>query len=135
MTSADSRDALKATALAVLADAVLWVVWFAGLLFFVPRLEQVFRSLNVKLPPATVWLVGLARWLAAHVVLVPLLLLLILGIDGAVGYLLRRNPSTKRLAWLWWGVMIALPVLAVIASWMALGFFPLGGVYERLSLD
>jgi type II secretory pathway component PulF len=125
MTAANARDALRATALAVLADTVLWIVWFAGMLFYVPRLMRHFQDLRVQLPTGTQLVLAASRWLVHYPYLIPFFLLAGIALDGGVGYLLRTRAPARRLAWLWWGVMIALPVLAILACWMALGF-PVG---------
>lgn len=121
VTMTSARDALKATILAVVADAVLWVVWFAGMLVYVPQMERRFRDLNLALPPFTLSVLAVARWLQHYPYMIPFLIVAGAGLDGAVGFLLRLNPNLRRLAWLWWGVMLALPVVAILASWMALG--------------
>jgi hypothetical protein len=54
--------------------------------------------------------------------MIPFLIVGGVALDGCVGFLLRLNPDLRRGAWLWWALMLALPLVAIMASWMALGF-------------
>jgi type II secretory pathway component PulF len=124
VTAASARYALKVTILAVAVDAVLWIVWFAAMLIYVPQRMQRFRDLNLELPYFTRSVLAVGRWVENYPYMIPFIMIMGVALDGGFGFLLRCNPKLRLLAWLWWAVMLALPVVAILSTWMALGFPP-----------
>jgi type II secretory pathway component PulF len=118
------REALKATVLTVAVDTALWIVWFVCMLVYVPPMMRRFRDLDVHLPPFTQQVLAVAQWLNHYPYMIPSIMVLGIALDGGFGLLLRSNPQLRLLAWLWWGVMLALPLVAILGTWMALGFPP-----------
>jgi type II secretory pathway component PulF len=104
----------------VLLDAALWGIWLVGTVVAVPYVEGVLRSFSLKLPPFTVGVLTAGRWLDAYWYLCLPGLLLWLAMDGAVGFALRSREGTRRLANLWSVVMFALPLLAILCSFLSL---------------
>src|SRR5262249_9468345 len=102
MTPVNSQDALRGTALAAIADTTLWIVWFAGMLFYVPRLMRHYNDLRIQLPAGTQYVLTLSRWLVEYPYVIPCLLLAGVALDAGVAFLLRRNASSRRPAWIWW---------------------------------
>ena len=119
-----ARQALMATIFAVAVDAALWVVWFACMLVYVPPMIRRFRDLNVALPQFTRLVVAVGIWLGHYPYMIPFIMVLGVLVDGGFGFLLRSNPRLRLLAGLWWAVMLALPLVAILGTWMALGFPP-----------
>jgi hypothetical protein len=110
----------RTTARFVLLDAALWGIWLVGMLAAVSYVEGVFRSFSLKVPPFTSGLLTVGRWLNAYWYLCLPVLLLWLAVDGAVGFALRSREGTRRLASLWSVLMFALPLLAILCSFLSL---------------
>jgi type II secretory pathway component PulF len=112
--------------------AVLWITWLFGMLFYAPRTEKLLKDFNMKVPAFTQWVLAASRWLGAYwyILLAPLLFLL--AVAGAVDYVLRREPRTRRLCWLWFGLMLALPLALILCSLLGL-WLPVLKLQEGLS--
>lgn len=114
------RAAARATVLNVALHAALWLAWAGCMNLSARHVEQVFRDFNLKLPPFTALLLALAHGLRTSWYLALPLLLAWLSLDAAVGYRLRLGPGARRHARLWSGVMLAVPLVAVVCAFFSL---------------
>lgn len=103
---------LPRLALVVAARAAIWVAWLLGVFMWVPRVENVFQRLNVRLPSGAALVVALTHGL------VPLGLLVVLvfiALDGSVSLRLRRRGGRT----LWSGLMTIAPIAAIFLTSLA----------------
>src|SRR5437016_5930072 len=105
-------DVISALA-AVIGHGALWAVFFAGLLFLVPRAERTIRDFNMSVPALTVGVLNASRWAVDYYYLAPLVILPLLVLDGAVYLTLRRTLPSP--VWsICWSVLMFLIALAAI---------------------
>lgn len=113
---------LPRLALVVTARAVLWIAWLLGLLLWVPRVENVFQRLHVRLPSSAAFVVSLTHGLVPAALLV---VLFFIALDATVSYRLRPRA-------LWSGFMTIAPIAAIILTAVAVST-PMLRVLEALS--
>jgi hypothetical protein len=101
---------------AIAAAAVGWAYLFLVLVLLVPRYEDTFRAQAVRLPAPTVWALAAGRWAEAYWYVLPLLGLLVI----LLSWLLRQRARGRRLRWLWFLVVLGIPVLLHLGLWWAL---------------
>jgi type II secretory pathway component PulF len=109
----------------VVARAVLWIAWLLGLFLWVPRVESVFRSFNVKLPSSSELVFTLTHGV------IPIGFILALGfivLDGSVMYRLRRAGTRT----VWSSLLTLAPIAAIIFTAGAL-IIPMLYILEGLS--
>ncbi len=102
------------------ATVVLWAVLVAVLVLIVPRYEDAFRARSVSLPAPTEWALAAGRWAELYWYVLPLFGLLVLPVVILLSWLLRHRVRGSLLGWLWFGVLLATPVLLQLAIWRAL---------------
>ena len=112
-------------ALVVAARAALWIAWLLGILMWVPRVENVFQRLQVRLPSSTAFVVALTHGLIPAALLV---VLFFIALDGTVSYRLRRMPPRT----LWSGFMTIAPLAAIILTAIAVNW-PMLRVLEAIT--
>lgn len=101
---------------AVVGVAVLAAAWVL-LFYLTPKLAVLVQSLNLAVPSATHWLMGLSIWVDAHL---PWLALGLLGLAAATALAWRRLAALReRLDALW----LRLPVIGEAAEKSALARF------------
>ena len=104
------------TLVVILGGALFW------LSFVIPKVAEVFKNINLKLPPSTMALVGASDWVRNYWWLIGLMLFAL----PSVFFLLRRNEKfryqTDRLAW-------HLPIFGRIVSGSQTAFY-----FQYLSL-
>ena len=110
---------------AVAIHTLLWIVWLLGLLLWVPRVERLFRNLNIKAPSMTELVLTL---LHGAVPLGLLLALVFILLDGTVYYRLRRSDTRA----VWSDLMTAVPIVAIIVTSVAI-HLPMVQLLEALS--
>src|SRR5262245_3432653 len=110
---------LAVAAVLAAAHAVAWVALLGFLCFSVPAYERVFTDFRLRLPGDTAAVIGASRWLNKYLLFLAPALLVLAAADGAVLFLLRRSPGTRLLAWLWFALLLLLPVAALVFSWLA----------------
>jgi type II secretory pathway component PulF len=116
----DTPHAARTTVRFVLLDAAVWGVWLVGMLVAVSYVEHTFRNFGLKVPAFTGAVLAVGRWLSAYWYLCLPGLLAWLAVDGMVGFALRSREGTRRLGRLWSVLMFALPLLAVLCSFLSL---------------
>jgi hypothetical protein len=112
------------TIIATVIHAVLALVLFLSLLFWIPRHEKMFKEFNMTLPTITNLLMAVSRWMGefCYVVIFPVGLLF--AGDAWILSLLRRSPRSRRLGldWCWFIIVTLLLLLAggttAIAIWV-----------------
>jgi type II secretory pathway component PulF len=111
--------------LIVAAHAFLWGIWLWGLLAFAPRYESMYRKMNLRLPIFSEFVLSLTHgFIPAGLLLV----FLIVALDSAVYYRLRRSVTEK----LWSGLMTFVPVTAILMTCAAV-CLPALKIVEALS--
>jgi hypothetical protein len=106
------RPALVHTAVQVAIHAFLWIVVLAVIILLVPGFQERFADLKFKVPWVTVLILDISNWfLEFWFFSAPLIVILLLAVDGPISFYLRLRFPSK--CWLWSGVMILLP-LAVL---------------------
>jgi hypothetical protein len=134
MTEPSRAEALRFAVQNVALHAVLWLVWAAGMvaaLRYLGYLGHTFGGFNLKVPAPTEALLAAARWLDPFwLPLVPVFGVW-LAVDGGIGYLLRRRPGMRRASLIWSGLMLAVPALAILFSFLSL-WLPLMRVQQSL---
>jgi hypothetical protein len=119
------------TIIATVIHAVLALVLFLGLLFWIPRHEKIFKDYNMQLPLTTVMLMAISNLVRRlwYVVIFPVGLLF--AGDVWILSLLRR---TGRWLWSWlWFIGVALLLLVAIATVMIAIWLPYIKLNEGLS--
>jgi hypothetical protein len=124
-----ARTAARATALNVLLHAALWLAWAGCLSWSARYVEQSYRDFSPRLPPFTAFLLALAHGLRTWWYVALPLLLGWLALAAAVSYRLRLTEGGRPRARLWSGVMLALPLLAIVCAFFSL-WLPLLRVRE-----
>jgi type II secretory pathway component PulF len=89
---------------------------FLVLVLLVPRYEDTFRNQSVKLPAPTALAVAVGRWAEAYWYVLPLFGLLVM----LLSWLLRQRARGWQLSWLWFLVVLGIPVLLHLGLWWAL---------------
>ncbi len=105
---------LSALALVVTARAVLWFAWLVGLLLGMPRVENIFQRLGLRIPSSTNFVLSLTHGLVPAGLL---LILVLIALDGSVSYRLRQNGVRP----LWSSLMTIAPIAAIILTAIAVG--------------
>jgi hypothetical protein len=120
MTGPSRAEAGRFAVLHTALHGALWLFWAAGMVAARRYLEHTFHDVAFKVPASTELLLAAERWL--EWLWLPLLAVLgfWLALDGGVSYLLRRRPEGRRAARVWSGIMLALPALAVVYSFLSL---------------
>ena len=95
------------TAIVVLLHTLLVGGCLIATMIIVPRFEKTFRDFNLRLSDATLFVLGVARWLNNYwYVLVPFFFVGLV-LDGAIVYLLHRSRRTRRWSYVWaFGVVL-----------------------------
>ena len=132
MSQPPAPHAARTTLRFVLLDAALWVVWLVGMFVAVSYVEGPFRTYSLKVPAFTEAVLAVGRWLHAYWYLCVPGLLLWLAVDGAVGFALRSREGTRKLGDFWAVGMFALPLLAILCSFLSL-WLPLLRLQEGLA--
>jgi len=101
------------------------------MVFCVPRFERLFVDFKFKVPEATIIVLDASAWLVEFwFFFAPLIITLLLLVDGPVYYLMRlRCP---RRSWLWAGLMNVLPLGVLLITFVGL-LLPYLKVIEGLS--
>lgn len=112
---------------AMIYPAFVFVTIFGAALFWVyyviPNLAELFTQMHLKLPAMTLWILAASRWLAKHLYLTVIVLLLILV--GA-WLLLRLHARTRRIVY---SLAHRLPIARVIVTASGMAF-----ITEHLAL-
>jgi hypothetical protein len=127
-----SAGLLSATILSVFFHALMWLPFLLCLLLVVPKFKKIFEDFQMKLPLATETLITLSDIALGLWFFLPLPLMLLLALDGAIVYALRRRSSTAILAWLWSALWLMAAMAAMGVVVVAL-FQPLLLLMEGLS--
>jgi type II secretory pathway component PulF len=129
----DSVRTFRIKFLGVIVRAVLWVVWllvfFWFAIWFVPPYERTFRDFGMRLPWATEMVLTLGRGVIPYGVL---LVLAFITADGIGSFLLHQSAPRRVVRVLWSGLMIAVPVFAIIVTAVAV-WLPSTKFQEMLS--
>jgi hypothetical protein len=126
------RSAVRATVFLVLLDAAVWTLWLVGMVVAVAYMERTFRDYALKVPAFTETVLAAGRWLDSYWYACVPVLLAWLALDGGVGFALRSRERTRRVGQVWSVVMFAVPLLAVLCSFLSL-WLPLLRLWEGLS--
>lgn len=115
-------SAVSFTVIALGVHAIFWLPLFLVLLLVVPRFERTFAEFKMQLPFLTEAVLATSRWLNNYWYVLLLAFPFLLALDGAIVFLLRREPRTRALGMLWLLLWLVLPVLAVpvlvVALWL-----------------
>jgi type II secretory pathway component PulF len=110
-------SAVVSAAVMVLVHGLVGVAVCLFFLFIVPGYKRTYQDFQMKPPMFTEWVVALSDAIGENLfVLLPLALVLLL-VDGAVLYLLRRKRQTRPLSWAWFAVLLLLPLSAWLVGW------------------
>ena len=120
MTLSSASSAARATLICVLLDAALWIIWVVGMVEAFSFMSRSFRDMAVKVPAFTEQVLALAHWLVLYWYLCPPVLFFWLAVDAVGGYMLRSREGMGNLARFWTVLMFALPLLAVLCSFLSL---------------
>jgi hypothetical protein len=120
MTQPSASAAARVTLLCVLLDAAVWIIWVVGMLAAFWYVDRTFRHAVVKVPAFTEGVLALAHWLDVYRYLCPPALFFWLAVDAVVGFVLRSREGLQNLARFWTVLMFAMPLLAVLCSFLSL---------------
>jgi type II secretory pathway component PulF len=122
MDAPTSRPSGVITLLMLLAHAVVAVALLYTLVVVVPSYDRTFRDFGLKLSALTETVIGLSRGATSIWFLLPIVIVLVLMVDAAVLYLLRRSDGTRWVSWCWvlvWLVLaLASGVIMLLAVWL-----------------
>jgi type IV pilus assembly protein PilC len=131
MTTRPSRPPVADLVIGVAIPALLWAVLLVGLVLVVPRFKRIFMDFGLALPAATQAVIAVSDWAAAYWYVLILSVPFLLAPDVAVVYWLARRPG-RALSCLWFVLMIALPLLAMVLVFVAI-YLPEAKLLEDLS--
>jgi hypothetical protein len=115
-----------------LVHGAAWVALVLVLLLVVPRYDKMFKDFGLKLPLLTEMVVAASRWVVRYwYVLVPAGVVL-LALDAAVLHGLRLAPATRILSWLWFLLILAGTLVALLVVWLAVAH-PMAKLHEGLT--
>jgi hypothetical protein len=120
MNHETTKRSVTVTVLLLAAAAVLWATVLGTLVLAVPRYERAFRDKNVILPDVTLGALAAGRWAASYWYVVPLFGLLMLPVVVLLTWLLRHRAPGPWPGWIWFGVLLGVPVLLQLVIWWAL---------------
>lgn len=132
MSGSSEENAFPRAVLFALLAGALWLVWAALVLFYVPRMEHVFRDFNMKLPWLTERLMAASRWFGAYWYVLAPFFAACLAVDGVVTFLLFGRPGTRPLARLWTALMLLLPLAVLLVTGLAM-YLPTAKALQGLS--
>ena len=118
----DVRVHRSASGVAVLmcVAVALWAAVAAVLVTAVPRYERVFRDEGRRLPDPTEWTIAAGHWAGKYWYVMMMFALLVLpGVVVLSVALWRRAPKSLP-TWIWFGLLIGVPLLLQLAIWSAL---------------
>jgi hypothetical protein len=118
MTQPSRSQALRFAAANVVLHAVLWLAWSAGMVASLRYLRHTFGGYAVKVPASTEMLLAAARWLEQPWYVLPVFAGWLV-LDGTVSFLLRRWYGV-RTSLVWSGLMLALPAVTTVYSFLSL---------------
>lgn len=102
----------------VLAHALGWLALLFVLQVVVPGYDRQFRNFHLKVPSTTENVITLSRWVIEYNLLAVLGIGGLLVLDAGVLLLLRVPLGARKLSWLWFVLMLLLPLLAIVlAMW------------------
>jgi hypothetical protein len=131
MTTRPSRPPATDLVIGVAIPAFLWACFFVGLVLVVPRFKRIFMDFGMALPAITEAVLAVSDWAASYWYVLILSVPFLLVPAVAVVYGLARLPA-RLLSWLWFVLMIALPLLAMVLVFVAI-YLPLVKLQEGLA--
>ena len=115
-----SESAALTAAVMASIHGIVWSAYFFFLGIIVPVHEKIFREFDMKLPWLTVWVLDISNWVVSYFYLLPFHVAVLLAVDGAVLYFLRRGSKAKILSWLWFVLIMALSIAVFALSVLAM---------------
>jgi type II secretory pathway component PulF len=100
----------------VTVHASLWIALFLLMVVVVPGYTSRFKNFDMQVPALTESVLGLSNWFVDYCWLLPFAFFPLLALDGMLVFRWGQKPSTRKLSYLWSGLMIALPVLACVVT-------------------
>jgi type II secretory pathway component PulF len=120
MNRQTTNPSVAANVLLLAVAALLWATVLAVLALAVPRYERAFRDKNAQLPDVTLGVLAAGRWSDNYWYVVPLFGLLMLPFIVLLTWLLRHRTAERWPGWLWFGLLLGVPVLLQLVIWSAL---------------
>jgi hypothetical protein len=119
VTSTPLGPTIVQTAMHVSIHIALWLAVLAVMIFWVPRFQGPLADLKFKVPQATVFIFDISNLvLDSWFLFGPLIVILLLCVDGPIYFFLRRRYPN--MSWLWSALMILLPLAVVSIIFIAL---------------
>jgi len=97
----------------VVLHTILWSLWLVGLFTFAPYYESLYRKVNLKLPEMSEVILSLTHGFIPSALL---LVLILVAIDGAVSYRLRRAIAKQ----VWSGFITVAAVVVMLLTCVAI---------------
>jgi type II secretory pathway component PulF len=120
MNHPTTNRSVAATVLLLALAALLWATGLAVLVVAVPRYARAFRDQNMILPDVTLAVLAAGRWAEKYWYVVPLFGLLLLPLIVLLTWLLRHRATERWPGWVWFGMLLGVPVLLQLVIWSAL---------------
>jgi type II secretory pathway component PulF len=98
----------------VLVHASLWITLSLIMILVVPGYTSRFKNFDMQLPSLTESVLAVSNWFVDYFWILPFAFIPLLALDGMLVFRWYQQPSTRKLSYLWSGLMIALPVLASV---------------------
>jgi type II secretory pathway component PulF len=110
-------SAVLSAAVMVVVHGLVGLAVCLFLLFVVPGYKRTLADFQMRVPAFTEWVIAVSDWLGHYLYVMPPFVLIVLVVDAAALFLLRWKRQTRPLSWVWFMVVLLLPLTAWLLGW------------------